>query len=863
MQLNRTKNELDREARNNENQNWEKIEKMADDISGKAFDQLVDKAKLIWKEPVNTFEDLPSNAEIGETRQIRSTGKVYRWDGTDWNEIQQIDAGPVNEVDTRLTNKITTVQNEIENARVSHTGTNYNNLKERLDKEHQEVTSQLAQNKEYVDTEFEQRAINVKWFGAKGDGVTDDTEAFIQALGEGNRSIWIPEGVYRVSGISVPSHTTLVGSGKNKTIIKLLDDTPVENSVLTNNDWINGNENIYIAHLTLDWNKDTRPEGWVIPAGPTSSCLLFANVKDSFVEHVYAKDGGLHGFDITSPEYNRESGVNDPEYYQPNGSENVKIANCYASGAGDDNFTTHFSRNITFSHCYSFNPKGINAGASNTNCFEIDDGSVDIMLDNCIAVGGVRGFEIKGHHHSPAAKRVQLVNCRSIDCSIGFDIRHIGFSVSTDPISETAHDVQLVNCQAVNPRPHPELNESVGLHALRIQSYDSVNVVNFEAICEDTSIQYGQHAIVSVFYKGRLTNLQNITIRGFQTANNDLYIVGGSNSVGKCIINGVTIIDSGKIGIAFGSGMDNCQLSGAIIERNSPLEGSIGVFSSSPDLNISQVSVLGYETPFSIGGVDSTTDIFKHKGVAIIGSGESHVTSTNGFVIGSLRGRATGANQSGVINSYNTINPESDSTVWGWGTGSTPTTSNRKVEISARNGTVKATGAITGSSSFTDYAEYFESVDGKPIETGVIVSLIGDKIKPADGGDMLGVITETAGVVLGESSFAWQGRFKRNEFGGLIYKEVDYEGERILIPVESDEYNEKQEYIPRNNRPEWNIVALLGQVYVRVDETVRAGDCIQAKNGIGTKSEVGWKVMKITTDFDESKGYGVALCFIR
>lgn len=145
MQLNRTKNELDREARNNENQNWEKIEKIADDISGKAFDQLVDKAKLIWKEPVNTFEDLPSNAEIGETRQIRSTGKVYRWDGTDWNEIQQIDAGPVNEVDTRLTNKITTVQNEIENASVSHTGTNYNNLKERLDKEHQEVTAQLAQ----------------------------------------------------------------------------------------------------------------------------------------------------------------------------------------------------------------------------------------------------------------------------------------------------------------------------------------------------------------------------------------------------------------------------------------------------------------------------------------------------------------------------------------------------------------------------------------------------------------------------------------------------------------------------------------------------------------------------------------------
>lgn len=196
MQLNRTKNELDREARNNENQNWEKIEKIADDISGKAFDQLVDKAKLIWKEPVNTFEDLPSNAEIGETRQIRSTGKVYRWDGTDWNEIQQIDAGPVNEVDTRLTNKITTVQNEIENASVSHTGTNYNNLKERLDKEHQEVTSQLAQ-KAYKMTELREQGVafdtshdpHVSWLHCNVSYDEEDDSFFIVYNGQPTHSI--------------------------------------------------------------------------------------------------------------------------------------------------------------------------------------------------------------------------------------------------------------------------------------------------------------------------------------------------------------------------------------------------------------------------------------------------------------------------------------------------------------------------------------------------------------------------------------------------------------------------------------------------------------------------------------------------
>ena len=66
----------------------------------------------------------------------------------------------------------------------------------------------------------------------------------------------------------------LVGAGKKRTVIKLLDETPVGHSVLTNSDYTNGNENIYVGHLTLDWNKDTRPAGWKIPKGPTSSCLL-------------------------------------------------------------------------------------------------------------------------------------------------------------------------------------------------------------------------------------------------------------------------------------------------------------------------------------------------------------------------------------------------------------------------------------------------------------------------------------------------------------------------------------------------------------------------------------------------------------
>ncbi len=42
--------------------------------------------------------------------------------------------------------------------------------------------------------------VSVRWFGAKGDGITDDTEAFrkaIAAAGEGG-TVFVPPGVYKI-----------------------------------------------------------------------------------------------------------------------------------------------------------------------------------------------------------------------------------------------------------------------------------------------------------------------------------------------------------------------------------------------------------------------------------------------------------------------------------------------------------------------------------------------------------------------------------------------------------------------------------------------------------------------------------------
>src|SRR5699024_9996541 len=105
-----------RDERNKTNENWDEIEgnynNVVENVSDKAFDKVVDSAKLNWKEPVDTFDSLPPSASEGDTRMTRDTGKVYRYDGSIWQEIQEIDATAINEVDSRMNTKIKNKEDE-------------------------------------------------------------------------------------------------------------------------------------------------------------------------------------------------------------------------------------------------------------------------------------------------------------------------------------------------------------------------------------------------------------------------------------------------------------------------------------------------------------------------------------------------------------------------------------------------------------------------------------------------------------------------------------------------------------------------------------------------------------------------------
>ena len=204
--------------------------------------------------------------------------------------------------------------------------------------------------------------------------------------------------------------------------------------------------------------------------------------------------------------------------------------------------------------------------------------------------------------------------------------------------------------------------------------------------------------------------------------------------------------------------------------------------------------------------------------------------------------------------------------------------------------TVSWTGEIETASNLAsggaDYAEYFEWLDSNPHaedRIGYVVTLEGEKIRYAtsEDDDILGIISGTAGIIGDNAAWEWKQKYQTDDFGRVIWDKVEKfievpdiklietedENGNIIMTTETVmttecvgiipqrrlnvDYNPNQTYISRADRPEWDIVGLMGKLYVRDDGTCTVGGYAKVGHpGIVTHSleKTNMRVMKRIND---------------
>lgn len=255
-------------------------------------------------------------------------------------------------------------------------------------------------------------AADVRYFGAKGDGVTNDTATVQKAINAlGTKSIIISDGIFPLNKFTCKNN--LVIQGVNATTLRLTANITILD--------VNYAENVKIFDLNFDGNSTnlTKPlipnNVELSPNGKNifiSGChfrnLLGPAIAGGSAKHITVQDCVMHdlaqtdaravyfsttnSYDITINRvtaYKTREGSDVVAFKFRNGVKDVLVSNCKLFGGGyfgglevtartDD---TAGNKNITFDHCYGEVDNSV-------FLFETNDSNVDIN-DLCTVTNSI------------------------------------------------------------------------------------------------------------------------------------------------------------------------------------------------------------------------------------------------------------------------------------------------------------------------------------------------------------------------------------------------------------------------------------------------------------------------------------------
>lgn len=282
--------------------------------------------------------------------------------------------------------------------------------------------------------------VNVKDFGAQGNGHSDDREAIqnaiLYAFNNNITYVRIPTGRYliRERYIAIPSNITLIGDESGESVLVQHEATYV---MLRNQDSTNGNSSIKLKNIVIDGNN--LEGGLADGSNHGNGGIRFFNSKDITLDNVVVRD--FYAREL-KPIGNRKTTMYSPVWFD--NCENVNISNCSFINAGYSGIT--FSKSVRNVKIVSSSFNGMHNNAVRMN----GDGSYPawdgVFCQNILIEGNtvknIGGSSLSGDgaFDINLADGVKIINNYFYNCGETINGKHWGSSIQVRQSSNVLID---------------------------------------------------------------------------------------------------------------------------------------------------------------------------------------------------------------------------------------------------------------------------------------------------------------------------------------------------------------------------------------------------------------------------------------